>query len=442
MSFSLHIVVARYNEPLDWLRPVWKSCVVYNKGSPLQEPADAFLEVKDVPNVGRESETYFRYILDHYTCLPDIVVFTQGNISDHRSGGLQHLLSLAGQASSQGKAFPVSSHPIPYSWNQDCQDEALPQTYKEGMDRFGDWFQRNIRSSYPPVFHLWSNAIFAVQKKLILRHPRETYERLLGLCNYHRNPIEAHYFERSWYYIFDETSDCGLLPGKKRESSVIMNVEHAIETYTEEKETDLCRMCNEFGSDKGSAYHQFSRFYKVLFEPIRSESFCFFELGLGTNDTSLPSNMGETGKPGASLRAWKQFFPTAQIYGADIDRKILFEEDRIKTFYCDQTNPTDIAAMWNSEDLKDKQFRVILEDGLHTLESLKVFFEESVHKLEPGGVFLSEDLGMGNPLPPLRELLCEWQVKYPSFTFDLVYIKTVGEQPGDNWILVAQRGSF
>ena len=40
--------------------------------------------------------------------------------------------------------------------------------------------------------------------------------------------------------------------------------------------------------------------------------------------------MGIKGKPGASVRAFRDYFDKAIIYGADIDSKILFFEKRIK----------------------------------------------------------------------------------------------------------------
>ena len=53
---------------------------------------------------------------------------------------------------------------------------------------------------------------------------------------------------------------------------------------------------------------------------------------MGTNDTNVLSNMGPEGKPLASLRAWRDYFQNANIYGADIDKNILKDEDRIKMF--------------------------------------------------------------------------------------------------------------
>ena len=49
-----------------------------------------------------------------------------------------------------------------------------------------------------------------------------------------------------------------------------------------------------------------------------------FELGIGTNNKELLSHMQSEFKPGSSLRAWQEYFPNANIYGADIDSDIIF----------------------------------------------------------------------------------------------------------------------
>ena len=78
---SYQIVVARYNENIDWLRPIQEQCIFYNKGKELLQEVDSQICLE---NVGRESHTYLRYIIDNYDGFPDVVVFTQARISDHR----------------------------------------------------------------------------------------------------------------------------------------------------------------------------------------------------------------------------------------------------------------------------------------------------------------------------------------------------------------------
>ncbi len=99
-----------------------------------------------------------------------------------------------------------------------------------------------------------------------------------------------------------------------------------------------------YQSDKGheniiASWHNYTTFYYSIFKDFNEKPLRLFELGLGTNNVNLPSNMGPQGKPGASLYGWREFFPNSEIFGADIDTDILFNADRIKTFYCDQTKP-------------------------------------------------------------------------------------------------------
>ena len=50
------VVVARYDEDLEWVKELDHSILIYNKGKefPFKFPK------KDVPNKGRETETYLR----------------------------------------------------------------------------------------------------------------------------------------------------------------------------------------------------------------------------------------------------------------------------------------------------------------------------------------------------------------------------------------------
>ena len=100
--------------------------------------------------------------------------------------------------------------------------------------------------------------------------------------------------------------------------------------------------------------------------------------------------MGKNGIPLASLRAWRDYFPNANIYGADIDRKILKNENRIKTFFVDQTDPDTIFDLFSQ--IKVKEFDVIIEDGLHEFSANICFFENSIKYLSKKGIYIIEDI--------------------------------------------------
>ena len=154
----------------------------------------------------------------------------------------------------------------------------------------------------------------------------------------------------------------------------------------------LTELMNYYGSDKGGKnnHHNYADFYSEIFFHRRNEIKSFLEIGLGTNNVNLPSNMGIDGVPLASLRAWRDYFKNAQIYGADIDKSILKNEERIKTFFVDQTNPESIKKLFNS--IGELKFDIILEDGLHEYNANICFFENSIDYLKNNGIYIIEDI--------------------------------------------------
>jgi len=156
-----------------------------------------------------------------------------------------------------------------------------------------------------------------------------------------------------------------------------------------QERTDLCRIMTSYGSDKGRGWHNYTTFYNFLFKDIRKNVQNVFELGLGTNNPNILSNMGGGGIPCGSLRGWRSYFENANINGADIDRDILVQEDRVKTYYCDQTSPESIDELKRNFDF---QFDIIIEDGLHKFEANKTFFENFIDTVKDGGYFIIEDV--------------------------------------------------
>lgn len=141
--------------------------------------------------------------------------------------------------------------------------------------------------------------------------------------------------------------------------------------FDETVPTILCEIMGRHKSDKGHKFitfskHNYTTFYYSIFNKFKNEKIRLFELGIGTDNITIPSNMGCNGRPGASLYGWQEFFENADIYGADIDKDILFSTNRIKTYFCDQTNSEIIKNMWEDNIELQDDFDIIIEDGLHT----------------------------------------------------------------------------
>lgn len=153
--------------------------------------------------------------------------------------------------------------------------------------------------------------------------------------------------------------------------------------------TPLCDIMQGKGSDKSSK-HNYTRVYYSLLADVKDKPLDFFELGMGSIDPDIISNMGPNGTPGASHFGWQDFLTQANIYAVDIDTKININEGRIRTYHADQTNPASIQKLW--ETLPDASFDFMLDDALHLAHANICFFIHAFHKLKSGGIFVIEDV--------------------------------------------------
>ena len=154
---------------------------------------------------------------------------------------------------------------------------------------------------------------------------------------------------------------------------------------------------DRYGCDK-SLNHNYHFIYGTIINLIGNVS-SMLEIGLGTTNTDVVSHMGKTWVPGASLRAFRDFLPNAIIYGADVDKRILFEEERIKTYYVDQTDLNSFTILDNSINEK---LDLVIDDGLHSPNANIAVISFSINKLKKGGWIVIEDISF--------ESLTFWQV--------------------------------
>jgi hypothetical protein len=150
--------------------------------------------------------------------------------------------------------------------------------------------------------------------------------------------------------------------------------------------TTLKELLDKYGSDKG--IHEYHYLYgSILQNPDAITD--ILEIGLGTNNLDVVSNMGNAGKPGASLRAFRDFLPNATVLGADIDKRVLFQEGNIKTFFVDQTDPESLDLLFSNTH---RQFDLIIDDGLHAPNANIASLVVSLKFLKKDGWFVAEDI--------------------------------------------------
>jgi len=186
------LVIARYQENLDWVQKISSvDCVtVYNK----------HYEFNNLPNLGREAETYLYHIIHRYDSLSEYTIFSQGDPLFHEHEFIEKINDLNNLIQSTKKTgirfFSFEdTEPVTGVKRQE-HPNGLPIYYFLDL-LFGIELQSTIDVKYNCA------ALFIVHKNNILSRPKEFYQFLRCFVSNSKNPMEAWIFERLWKYIFN-----------------------------------------------------------------------------------------------------------------------------------------------------------------------------------------------------------------------------------------------
>ena len=138
-------------------------------------------------------------------------------------------------------------------------------------------------------------------------------------------------------------------------------------------------LAKRFGSDKAGPVHRYTQHYQKFFEPLRKEQRVVLEIGIG--------GYTHAGRGGGSLRMWKHFFPNAQIVGLDLQDKRFVEEDRIKVYQGDQSDPEVLHRIVDEMGAP----RIIIDDGSHFSHHIRATFDVLFPLLVNQGYYCIED---------------------------------------------------
>lgn len=216
MSKYIQIIIARYNETLDWTLEypfnLFKY-IVYNKGQNEDFIKDNVNKIIDLPNVGRCDHTYLYHIVTNYNDLAEITVFFTGSIGAIEEKKNKAIIILKNilkynQAFFLGSYTPSVKNTfndfILDNWT--CTDPANSALNPENklcpaiIRPFGKWFKYHFGDI--KVNYYSYHGILSIHKLDIIQHPIIRYEKLLAAVERHSNPEVGHYIERAWAAIF------------------------------------------------------------------------------------------------------------------------------------------------------------------------------------------------------------------------------------------------
>jgi hypothetical protein len=222
------IVIARYNEDIEWSKKYSSNVLIINKGDKI----DGIENQIFYQNVGREGHSYYKYIVDNYDNLDDYIIFLQGNPFDHSPDIIKILDTIVDIYNKNKEEFinMIINTNINYTvincgnnfnniYINDVKnnnfiylshyinntsirtEEKLWENCKIIGNTYEKVFDKKIEDDLKFIYG--AGAQFIVSKEAILKHPKSYYEKLYKILEFAYDPIDGHNIEKFHYNIFN-----------------------------------------------------------------------------------------------------------------------------------------------------------------------------------------------------------------------------------------------
>ncbi len=152
-------------------------------------------------------------------------------------------------------------------------------------------------------------------------------------------------------------------------------VNYSFITANDEAYKYLDNLALTAGTDKSSAFHNYTKIYSKYFDSLRNEKIKFLEIGIYFGD---------------SVKLWESYFPNADLYFVDINPSLIkYHSTRSQYHY---VNQADAKAMHKLANALSGNFDVIIDDGGHKMDQQIISFQALFPYVKSGGLYIIEDL--------------------------------------------------
>lgn len=179
----------------------------------------------------------------------------------------------------------------------------------------------------------------------------------------------------------------------------------------------LVELIDNQRTDKNTG-HSYLVVYEKLFSPKKQTARNVLEIGIGwVKDEN-----------GGSIKLWRDYFTESMIYGLDITHPDIIldsikNDERIILFLEKDAYDTKFFNDTFNVFMKNKlYFDILIDDGPHTLESMKTFIQMYSKLLSPTGIMVVEDVQSLDWIPQLINAVPNHLKLYVE-VYDLRYIK-------------------
>ena len=223
---NLQIVIARYNEDLEWLKePPFNQypVIVYNKGpNENYYHAPNIIQNNKLPNIGRDAHTILYHIIEKYDNLADVTVFLPGSAQMlNKFERSKIYVNKCAEYNNSVILFSKNFEFCPNSVHNDLYDFQIDEYVSTDEKNkilnpenkllpaeirpFGKWHKTRFPNAND-VHFISYNCIIGLSKKHILQKPKSYYQNLITELSTHSSPEVVHYYERAWFSVFHPMS--------------------------------------------------------------------------------------------------------------------------------------------------------------------------------------------------------------------------------------------
>jgi len=136
---------------------------------------------------------------------------------------------------------------------------------------------------------------------------------------------------------------------------------------------DLTLLAIKYGTDKWGK-HNYTPAYYDLFKDSKQYVKKLLEIGVAE---------------GAGVRMFRDFFPKAMIYGAEIDEERCITENRIEVFRCDQSKEEDVCKLLLKTGF---DLDIVIDDGSHKPKDQVITALTILPLLKKESLYIIEDV--------------------------------------------------
>jgi hypothetical protein len=173
----MEVVIAKYNENISWSHYLPVPVTVYDKS-------------KDIPNIGREGETFLRHIVERYDSLSEKTLFLQGDPFDHSRAITTDIGEIIFRYR-QADIKTITPFECPY--HKEHVDEISILEIRKN-------FKTLLNRDPPEFIHFAAGCQYVIHSDYIKRRPKEYYQ---GFRDFLTNDHNCYVFERIFPYIFE-----------------------------------------------------------------------------------------------------------------------------------------------------------------------------------------------------------------------------------------------